>query len=52
MLLLHEFEFKVVHGPGTPHPITSFLYCLDLGKVLIGIVNELLNAHLFAIFIL
>ena len=47
MLLLQEFEFEVIHRPGTQHLVADYLSRIDSGDPPDGVEDDLPDAALF-----
>ena len=48
-LLLHEFEFDILHCPGVQHAIADYLSRLDSGEKGAGVKDDFPDAQLFRV---
>lgn len=47
MLLLQKFDFSIIHTPGKTHVVGDYLSRLESGEAVVGVDDQLLDAHLF-----
>ena len=49
MLLMHKFNFDIIHTLGKLHAIADFLSCLESSEPADGISNELPNVEVYSL---